>query len=404
MNRRNFLLNACMWVLAFIFGYKIRILETEKANLLFNRDGNEKNIFQNEEILNRFISPLDFGAKGDNVSDDTRAFQMALNSLNEGDTFLIPSGTYLVKNLIIPDKNHVTLLFYGTIKAIRGGDKDYLISTYKYVNDIPEAGQPLKIINPRIDGNNIVTNGLVIQTWDTIIEAPEIFNCANGLKITAETKSGIDFRTSTLVNVTVNNPKIRDNSSKGIWIRDPKRNKVTDYYITNGFLYGNKEYGIFADSCAGALIQGVHTYSNDTGVGISIGSLAFRLHDCYIEDHNSVKFNDISENILVSIKGNIIKGDINVYSSRKNCGIKGVGNTFLTSKGKYTQIWGGSIIYSNNDSFEVSNPYRVVGSNRTLNNSAPNKVYAQNCTSTVIGTNKIIQGLQQNNTLNTVDY
>ncbi|MBV6736461.1 glycoside hydrolase family 55 protein [Priestia megaterium] len=403
MDRRNFLVNACMWILAFIFGYKTKILEMEKINLPFNMKKNKENT-QNKDIANRFISPLDFGAKGDNVSDDTRPFQLALDSLNEGDTFIIPSGTYLVKNLIIPDKNYITLLFYGTIKAIRGGDKDYLISTYKYVNNIPEAGQPLKIINPRVDGNNIVTNGLVIQTWDTTIDSPEIFNCVNGLKITAETKSGIEFPTSTLVNVTVNNPKIRNNSSKGIWIRDPKRNRVTDYYITNGFLYSNKEYGIFADSCAGALIQGVHTYSNNTGIGISIGSLAFRLHDCYIEDGNSVKFNDVSENVLVSIKGNIMKGDVNVYSSGKNCGIKGVGNTFLTKKGGYTQMWGGSIIYSTSDSFEVSNPYRVVGGSRMLNDSAPNKVYAQNCTSTVLEKGKIIQGVQQNNTLNAVSY
>jgi hypothetical protein len=347
---------------------------------------------------------LTFGAKGDNSSNDTRPFQEALDSLEDGDTLLIPFGTYLVTNLVIPDKRNITLLFYGTIKAIRGGDKDYLISTYKYVNNIPESGQPIKIINPKINGDNIVTNGLVIQTWASDIESPEIFNCVNGLKITAQTKNGATFHTSTLVNITINNPKIYNNSGKGIWICDPKGNKVTDYYIINGFVYGNGGDGIHVDSCAGALIQGVHTYSNEKGLSVSIGSLALRIHDCYFEEPHSVKFNDIYENIFISMRGNAIKGDVNIYSSRNNCGVKGIGNTFQSEKGKYTQVWGGSVLYSTGDTFDASNPYTVVGRDGRTNNSAPNKAYTQNCMSTSLGNNNIIQGLQQKNKLNTINF
>lgn len=348
-----------------------------------------------------FVNPLNFGKKS---NDDTLIIQQALDSLNDGDSFILPNGIFQVTNLVIPDKKNITLEFYGSLRAIDGGDNDYLLATYKYVNNITEAGQSIKIINPKIDGSGIIRNGLVVQTWSTTIEKPEIFNCSNGLKITSQTKNGLNFRNSTLVNITINNPNIRNNTNKGIWICDPGRNKITDYFITNGLLYGNAGGGIYADSCAGALIQGVHTYANKSAVYVNIASPALRIHDCYFEEEDSVRFNEFNENTFVSMQGNTLNGNVFLYSLNKNTGLKGIGNTFRTKNGKYIQQWGNTIILSTGDTFETSDPYRLVGMDGvSANKEAPNIAHAQNCLSTLIGMNKIIQGVQKNNIVNTIN-
>lgn len=346
------------------------------------------------------VSPLKFGAKSYN---DTAIIQQALDSLNDGDSFVLPYGTFFATNLVIPDKKNLSLEFYGTLKAIGGGDTDYLLTTYKYANNIPEAGQPIKILNLKIDGSGIVRNGLVIQTWGTTVEAPEIYNCSNGLKITTQTRDGAIFRYSTLVNITINNPIIRNNLNRGIWICDPERNRITDYFIINGFIYGNGTDGIYADSCAGALIQGVHTYANQRAIFINIASISLRIHDCYFEESDSVKFNAFNTNTFVSMKGNTINGSVFLYSYSNKAGLKGTGNTFRTKYGKYIQQWGDTIILSTGDTFETSDPYRLVGTDGvSANRDAPNKAHAQNCLSTVIGMDKIIQGVQKNNIVNTI--
>lgn len=346
------------------------------------------------EISSNFVSPLKFGIKS---SNDTSIIQQALNSLNDGDTFILPYGTYNVTNIVIPDKSNITLIFYGTLKAIVGGDTDYLMATYKYINNIPEAGLPVRLVTPKIDGSNLVTNGLVIQSWNTTIEKPEIFNCVNGLKMTAQTKNGTNFGASTLVNNVIDTPKIHANTGIGLWVNDPSRNKITDYTIQGGYVYSNTGVGISLDSCAGTLFKGVHTYGNNQGIVVAIGSLAFRIHDCYFEESDSIKIWDFNTNIFVSLMGNTINGKVFSYASNTNCGIKGNGNVFRTSNGKYIQQWGNSFITSTGDVFEASDPYTNVGGDGTTpSGSAPNKTSAQNCFSIAYPT-EIIQGIQKNN-------
>ncbi|MGC8863790.1 MAG: glycosyl hydrolase family 28-related protein, partial [Armatimonadota bacterium] len=55
------------------------------------------------------VNVRDFGAKGDGTTDDTAAFQAALDSIaDKGGTVSVPAGTYLIKtHLRIP--NDVTL-------------------------------------------------------------------------------------------------------------------------------------------------------------------------------------------------------------------------------------------------------------------------------------------------------
>jgi hypothetical protein len=349
--------------------------------------------------LSVFINPKSYGAKLDGVTDDTTAIQNALNAVNDGDTFLLPNGTALVTNLVIPNKMNITLIFQGTLKAKTGGDTDYLLATNNYVNNVNTAGNPIKLVNPKIDGSSLVTNGLVIQTWNTVIEHPEIYNCVNGLKMTAQTKNGTTI-TSTLVNNTIYNPILRNNSGDGLFVNDPNRNLVTDYKVFLGEVYSNGGDGIGLNSCAGALISGTHLYGN-TGwdINVSIGSLGFRMDDVYCEDAQSINFSEFNTGVFVSMNGSTLNGKVKAYASNANAGIKGNGNTFRTSNGQYVQVWGLSTVYSTGDTFESSSPYVAVDGGGTPNVSAPNKFYSKNCVSTGIGVDKVLSGLQTGSNL-----
>ncbi len=63
--------------------------------------------FQNADKLNGIVSVLEFGARGDGVTDDTAAIQAALSAASAlgGAAVLLPAGTYLVSSKInVPSK------------------------------------------------------------------------------------------------------------------------------------------------------------------------------------------------------------------------------------------------------------------------------------------------------------
>ncbi|PQV51507.1 pectate lyase-like protein [Jejuia pallidilutea] len=65
-----------------------------------------------ERKFTKVINPIDFGAKGDGVTDDSDAIQKALDTLEDGSMFLLPTGSFLVtKTLFIRKK--MNILFTG---------------------------------------------------------------------------------------------------------------------------------------------------------------------------------------------------------------------------------------------------------------------------------------------------
>ena len=351
-----------------------------------------------EQIKAIAVSPKQYGAIGDGVADDTAAVQAALNALTANGSFVLPPGRYSVKNLVIPDVFNITLTFHGELIARTGGDTDYLIATYKYVNNIPEAGLPIKLMStPKINGNGIVVNGLVIQTWDTTIESPDVYGCQNGIKITGETRNGTAFTTSTLVNNVINNPRLHNNTQRGLWLRDPSRNKVTDFHMYGGYVLLNGVNGIDLESSAGCLIHGTHTYGNGRAIRVAIGSLGLRIYDCYMEEEECISFDDVNPDTTVSLKGNTFNGKVRGYSYNQNAGISSTSNIFRTTNGGYFLMWSELFILSRGDTFDVANPYVVGGADGVANNAAPNTVYAFGCTSSALGRQTIIEGIQEKN-------
>ncbi len=73
----------------------LRELDTEDKTSLVNAI----NEVFNQEVDLHYITPQMFGAVGDGVTDDTTAFQDAINSIPDGGMIFIPMGKYIIGNL-----------------------------------------------------------------------------------------------------------------------------------------------------------------------------------------------------------------------------------------------------------------------------------------------------------------
>lgn len=104
-------------------GYLCRATENISQGNAFVENGNYENVTV-EEIINSsvYANVYSYGAVGDGTTDDSTAFQ---NAVNSGKTVYVPAGTYVVSGVVT--ENSLT---------IKGADGAIIIP--KYVNDIAQ--------------------------------------------------------------------------------------------------------------------------------------------------------------------------------------------------------------------------------------------------------------------------
>lgn len=98
------------------------------------------------------INVKDFGAKGDGITDDTTAIQNAINSLNAGCTLFIPTGVYLVNDIITVNKQNIKITGNKAILKANS-NKNVLFQI---------VGQNISIDGMIFDGSNNVYVGIAV--------------------------------------------------------------------------------------------------------------------------------------------------------------------------------------------------------------------------------------------------
>lgn len=82
------------------------------------------------------VNVMDYGAKGDGVTDDTAAIQAANDSMEQGNTLLIPAGDFKITNLTFDPPDDSNLICMGTLISSANGVVfqvgDLLNSRYRY--------------------------------------------------------------------------------------------------------------------------------------------------------------------------------------------------------------------------------------------------------------------------------
>lgn len=102
--------------------FRCRAPQTLAYRMLFCENGCE---------LGKCLAPLfnivDFGAKGDGIHDDGPAFQAALDAANGGGRVYLPSGTYLVRQILLLG-DHTEVFGDGPSSTVRRSNDTYTVA------------------------------------------------------------------------------------------------------------------------------------------------------------------------------------------------------------------------------------------------------------------------------------
>lgn len=217
-------------------------------------------------LLNEYLKPEWFGAKGDNKSNDSSAFQIALNLCNNSDTcktIKLGQNHYLIDNIII--YSYITL---------EGADKyKTILSSFGKLTDSPlittgiEQGQNITIKNLCIESTGARTEytvkiinklGVTIDNCYMVRHNIEAINNYHGIFI---------GRDSTTPTATVYIPKFTNNRINQCCVTIEG---------TDGYIDHNELWGIGCEYALHLIKSGNHMISANQIVGGSVkGAIYF---------------------------------------------------------------------------------------------------------------------------------
>ena len=137
----------------------------------------------NSQSTANYVTPQDFGAKGDNKSDDTEAINQAIGSLStEHDTLYIPDGSYRVNTIQkINLRSDIKVILGNNAKliAIPNGEKSYCILSLHGLNNVSITGGQLYGDRYEHQGSEGEWgHGIgVFDSSNIILDGIKIFNC-----------------------------------------------------------------------------------------------------------------------------------------------------------------------------------------------------------------------------------
>ena len=200
-----------------------------------------------EEIVSRYfehivITPLQFGAKGDGVTDDTESFQDAVDfAISNGVSLFVPDGTYLVSKLSIDDRINM----YGNgvnsvIKSIDSNSEDSII--YLVNAGIKESSIHDLAIDGNKSNNSNNIDGIKLYI-DNSSYVGDLYTNLYNLKIVNASGNGIHFesnQTSAFREMRLDNIVVNSCNGNGFYI-----DKTTDSIFTRCTSAGNRLHGFY---------------------------------------------------------------------------------------------------------------------------------------------------------------
>ena len=149
--------------------------------------------------LDQYVSVKDFGAVGDGVTNDSAAFQAALDTLgNNGGEVYVPFGSYVVSNIALRSYTHLNCA-HGTTLIPAANSLPVIKIDASGSTTLGDTSNPaltrnrIKISGCVIDNRTAVKTGVIgidfigVNTFSLsdfhILEDIEIWNCERGMRV-----------------------------------------------------------------------------------------------------------------------------------------------------------------------------------------------------------------------------
>ncbi len=270
----------------------------------------------------------DYGAKGDNTTDDAAAINAAIVAAPEGGTVYFPPGIYLVSSTIRlrPYRTYSGgggLTGRTVIKATTGLTDAVMASEAWYSNQTT-CDNPIRIQGLMVNGNNVGTSvrGIVmLNFWSRITDVQVVSTTGHGIELNDTTRNGTNTITNSASENTITACRFDSIGGCGIYQRSGNQQANLDGRIESCFFSTIGQYGIRLGRAAGWYVQNNHLYGIAWDAINTDSCYATVITDNYIEDFGGANqanpgaptygyYNGISLNtILDSGRASMVSGN-----------------------------------------------------------------------------------------------
>lgn len=218
-----------------------------------------------------------FGCRGDGVTDDTTAFQKAIDyTVSHNALMVVPTGTYMVTNLTLPSNAAYDVepppwyqgmprligLPGATIKKINGGNNTYLVASERWVTNVAFVSSPVWIENLVFDAVGIATYAFVTVSY----QSTYIRNVFRGA-----TSHGCFEPVSTMNGTPLGDARSSSQYERNLFINNAgngfvvdgyvaPNGIVSDYWFTDNIIHDNGPGNAAINQISGWVIRGNHAY------------------------------------------------------------------------------------------------------------------------------------------------
>lgn len=270
-----------------------------------------------------YATPINFGAVGDGVTDDTQALQDCIDYANtNGLSVYLPHKTYLITD---------SLIIYNGTKIEGNGST---ITTESNVPMITASGvvSKVEIHDLNLVGSNEVSdtlnNGIELVCYYSTIDKVNFRHLYKAIKLSATGASG------TLVENKIRNCEVHECQS-GFDLGESNNNKITDGILENCIVTTTNASlnGIFIGSVAGWNINNIHVYGSSTyGLELQNGFYT-NVSNIYVESTSDIGIR------FTSVQTDVNASNINVVIKKDNgIGIKQTASGYLPHSAAYLNM------------------------------------------------------------------
>lgn len=322
-----------------------------------------------QQRLQQYVSVMDFGAKGDGVTDDTLAIQNAINSIQSGSVY-VPSGTYMVNQEIDVSCQLIGESKYSsTIK---------LFTTALTGTNVINIGNNSSIENICVDVNNVAS--CIPVNLTTGSSNISVTNCIIKQSNGASQNAGSCISGNSITDFKIANNYLENALSLGvsystyhtIYLVNCNRGEINGNFLRSLQRLGNTA-AILANNCFD-----INVHNNESiGGWILLKDGGFGHIDCNVIRNPSgdtgFEATDPSFYIGGTLNGNLVTNSVDNGLSVQHCSdISIIGNTSINNNTSglaiaanayRCSVMGNTFSNNGNQAFFTTNAYSRAGIN-----------------------------------------